>query len=77
MKYTVRHSETRREFNEINIGEIFLDDDDTLFIKIPEVMSVYNHDIYNCVRLDEGGMWHFFNTELVRKMTDYNFEIKL
>lgn len=77
MKYTIQHPEIRRAFYEIDIGEIFADNDDTLFIKIPDVMGVYNHDIYNCVRLDEGGMWNFYNTELVRKITNYNFEIKI
>lgn len=76
MKYTIQNNETYKEFGEINIGELFIDDD-IPFIKIPEVRSEYNNNIYNCVRLNEGGMWHYYSYEHVKRPKSYNLEIKM
>lgn len=76
MKYTIQDNETYKEFGEINIGELFTYGD-IPFIRIPEVRSEYNKDIYNCVRLDEGGMYFYYSYEHVKRPNNYNLEIKI
>ena len=46
MKYTIQN-DILKDFGEIDIGELFIYGD-IPFIKIPEVRSEYNNDIYNC-----------------------------
>lgn len=76
MKYTIQDNETYKEFNEIDIGELFTYGD-IPFIKIPKVRSEYDNGIHNCVRLNEGGMWHYYSYEHVKRPKSYNLEIKM
>lgn len=75
MKYTIQN-DTLKEFGEIDIGELFIYGD-IPFIKIPEVRSKYNNDIYNCVRLDEGGMYYYYSYEHVKQPKNYELQIEM
>lgn len=72
MKYTIQDN----EFGEINIGELFTYGD-IPFIKIPKVRSENDNGIYNCVRLDNGEMYFYYNYEHVKRPRSYVFEIKI
>lgn len=75
MKYTIQN-DILKEFGEIDIGELFIYGD-IPFIKIPEVRSEYNNDIYNCVRLDEGGMYYYYSYEHVKRPKNYKLIIEM
>lgn len=75
MKYTIQN-DSLKEFGEIDIGELFIIDG-IPFIKIPEVRSEYNNDIYNCVRLDEGGMYYYYSYEHVKRPKNYKLIIEM
>lgn len=75
MKYTIQN-DILKEFGEINIGELFIYGD-IPFIKIPEARSNYNNDIYNCVRLDEGGMYYYYSYEHVKRPKSYELKIEM
>lgn len=75
MKYTIQNDNLKK-FGEINIGELFIYGD-IPFIKIPEVRSEYNNNIYNCVRLDEGGMYYYYSYEHVKQPKNYELQIEM
>lgn len=75
MKYTIQNNNLI-EFSEINIGELFIADD-IPFIKVPEIRDEYSNDIYNCVRLDEGGMYHYYSYEHVKRPKNYKLIIEM
>lgn len=50
--------ETSQDYG-VGIGAIFLDDNGYPCIKIPDVRSCYDFDIYNCIRLSDGKPSHF------------------
>lgn len=75
MKYTIQ-SNNLIEFSEINIGELFIADG-IPFIKVPEIRDEYSNDIYNCVRLDEGGMYHYYSYEHVKRPKNYELIIEM
>lgn len=75
MKYTIQN-DSLKEFGEIDIGELFIIDG-IPFIKIPEVRSNYNNDIYNCVRLDEGEMYYYYSYEHVKRPKNYKLKIEM
>lgn len=75
MKYTIQN-DILKEFGEIDIGELFIYGD-IPFIKISEVRSEYNNDIYNCVRLDEGGMYYYYSYEHVKQPKNYELQIEM
>ena len=75
MKYTIQN-DILKEFGEIDIGELFIYGD-IPFIKISEVRSEYNNDIYNCVRLDEGGMYYYYSYEHVKQPKNYGLQIEM
>lgn len=75
MKYTIQN-DILKDFGEIDIGELFIYGD-IPFIKISEVRSEYNNDIYNCVRLDEGGMYYYYSYEHVKQPKNYELQIEM
>ena len=54
MRFDVETSQDYRSFDGVGIGAIFLDDNGYPCIKIPDVRSCYDFDIYNCIRLSDG-----------------------
>lgn len=75
MKYTIQN-DILKDFGEIDIGELFIYGS-IPFIKIPEVRSEYNNDIYNCVRLDEGGMYYYYSYEHVKQPKNCELQIEM
>lgn len=76
MQYKIQSDENLKEFGEIDIGELFIYGD-IPFIKIPEVWGEYSNNIYNCVRLDEGGMYHYYSYEHVKRPKNYELQIEM
>lgn len=77
MRFDVETSQDYRSFDGVEIGAIFLDDDGYPYIKIPDVRSCYDFDIYNCVRLSDGKPSPFQCDEQVRIPTTYSFKINI
>lgn len=75
MKFSLQNTRTYQDFDDLKIGEIFLDDDDCPYIKMSEVQDRFNHDVYNCVRLSNGEQWFFCLKEKVCIPTNYTFMI--
>lgn len=75
MKYTIQNNENLKEFNELGIGELFIVDD-IPSIKVPEIRDECHYEIiYNCVRLDNGTMWHCSGYRQVKQPK--NCEVKI
>lgn len=77
MRFDIESSRDYRTIDKIEIGAIFLDDDGSPHIKIPDVRSCYNCDIYNCVRLSDGRPSHFQCDEQVCIPVSYDFKINI
>lgn len=75
MKFDIISKRDYRDFDEVEIGEICLDDDGYPYIKTPDVRSCYNCDLYNCVRLSDGRPYYFRCDEQVRIPIKYNLQI--
>lgn len=78
MNYTITSNESLEEFNKINIGELFIVDG-IPFIKVPEIRGEYDdyEDFYNCVRLDNGTMWHCSDSQLVKQPKSCELKIEM
>ena len=75
MKFSLQNTRVYQNFDDLKIGEIFLDDDDCPYIKILEVQICFTHNVYNCVRLSYGERCFFLDNDRVCVPTDYNFKI--
>lgn len=77
MKYTMQNNESLKEFNEIGIGELFIAND-IPFIKVPEIRDERHYEIiYNCVRLDNGTMWHCSGDRQVKQPKNCELKIEI
>lgn len=77
MKFNIENSQICKTFDEVEFGEICLDDDGFPYIKTPDVRSCYNGDMYNCVRLSDGRQYYFQCDEQVHIPINYVFRIKI
>jgi hypothetical protein len=77
MRFDVETSQDYRSFDGVGIGAIFLDDNGYPCIKIPDVRSCYDFDIYNCIRLSDGKPSHFQCDEQVCIPITYSFKINI
>lgn len=75
MKFNIGNTRDHRDFDKIEIGEIFLDDSNYPYIKTSDVWSCYNNDMYNCVNLSDGQPYYFQNNEQVHIPIRYNLQI--
>lgn len=77
MRFDVETSQDYRSFDGVGIGAIFLDDNGYPCIKIPDVRSCYDFDIYNYIRLSDGKPSHFQCDEQVCIPITYSFKINI
>lgn len=75
MKFSLQNTRVYKDFDNLKIGEIFLDNNDCPYIKVVEVQVRFIHNVYNCVRLSDGEQCFFLYNDRVCVPTNYNFEI--
>lgn len=77
MKYTIQNNKSLKEFGEMDIGELFIVND-IPFIKVPEIRDDCHYEIiYNCVRLDNGTMWHCPDDRQVKQPKNGELKIEM
>lgn len=60
MKFSLQNTRVYQDFDNLKIGEIFLDRNDCPYIRMREVQVRFIHNVYNCIRLSDVNSVFFF-----------------
>lgn len=78
MKYDLIQTHTSKDFNELGLGELFLDKLQVPYIKTYHLAFVDDVKIVcNAINIANGNTRYFYETEAVWIPTKYNLEIEM